>query len=115
MARRLRTNREIDAFVSKVIREANHHAQGVASVIMPLSTAVRSRLSLGPDIVEVYERNGELARTCWVVLGGRRYVFRYSYKTRRIELLAGSLRGAQVAAFDNHSTGSQIVNDIGNL
>ena len=73
MARHLRTNIEIDNFITKVIAEANHHAPNVGAIIMPLSSAVRARLNLAVDKVEVYERNGNLARTCWVTIGGNRY------------------------------------------
>ena len=55
MARRLNTDRQIDKFITKVIGEANHHASGVAQVIMPLSQAIRARLNLTQDKVEVYE------------------------------------------------------------
>lgn len=56
MARHLRTNIEIDNFITKVIAEATHHALNVAAIIMPLSSAVRARLNLAVDKVEVYER-----------------------------------------------------------
>jgi hypothetical protein len=62
MARHLTTNLQIDAYISKVIVDANHHAPGVAAVIMPLSTEVRSRLNLNIDKIEVFERKGNLAR-----------------------------------------------------
>ncbi|AKI03193.1 hypothetical protein IMCC20628_04523 [Hoeflea sp. IMCC20628] len=79
MARRLTTDSQIDQFISRVIGEANHHAPQVVTVIKPLSDAVRRRLNLLIDRVEVYERNGKLARTCWVTVEGNRYVFRYDY------------------------------------
>ena len=58
MARRLTTNRQIDAFIRKVIGDANHHAPSVSQVIMPLSQAVRAILNLAQDRVEVIERLG---------------------------------------------------------
>lgn len=110
MARALTTNPQIDAFITKVIGEANHHAPNVAAIIMPLSIAVRARVNLNVDKVEVYERNGQLARTCWVTIGGNRYVFAYDYSTQKIQLKAGSTQGAVIERFDNNSSQSVINN-----
>jgi hypothetical protein len=108
MARALTTNRAIDAFITRVISEANHHAPEVAAIIMPLSQAVRARLTLGPDTVEVYERSGNLARTCWVTINGNRYVFKYNYETKKIELKAHSLQGVTIRDFDNATSPAAI-------
>lgn len=109
MARALTTDPQIDAFISKVIAEANHHAPSVASIIMPLSVAVRARVNLTLDRVEVYERNGRLARTCWVTIGSNRYVFGYDYDTRTILLRARGIQGAVIERFDN-STPQSVIN-----
>lgn len=108
MARRLRTNGDIDKFISKVIGEANHHAPNVAAAITPLSNAVRARLNLTIDKVEVYERNGQLTRTCWVTISGRRYVFTYNYGSGQIDLKLGSLQGARRCSFDNNTPAGTI-------
>jgi hypothetical protein len=115
VARRLKTNIEIDSFITKVIGEANHHAPSVASVIMPLSQAVRARLNLGVDKVEVYERNGNLARTCWVTINGNRYAFKYNYQNRKIDLKRHGLQGALITSFDNNTTGTAIARHAGAL
>lgn len=109
MARHLRTNIEIDNFITKVIAEANHHAPNVAAIIMPLSSAVRARLNLAVDKVEVYERSGNLARTCWVTIGGSRYTFTYNYSSGQIDLKAGSLQGMLRSSFDNHTPHAAIL------
>ena len=101
MARRLTTDREVDAFIHKVINDANHHAAEVTEIIMPLSQAVRKRLNLSQDKVEVFERNGNIGRTCWVVIKGNRWVFSYSYGSETIELRQGSTKGAVVFRFNN--------------
>ncbi|MQW86000.1 hypothetical protein [Sinorhizobium saheli] len=115
MARQLLTNVEIDDFIAKVIREANHHAPNVGAVITPLSNAVRARLNLATDKVEVYERNGQLARTCWVTIGGRRYVFTYNYGSGQIDLKAGTLQGAIRSSFDNSTQASTITHQAARL
>ena len=115
MARQLKTNAEIDSFITRVIGEANHHGANVNSIIQPLSDEVRQRLNLGVDKVEVYERNGNLARTCWVTLGGKRYVFSYNYHAEKIELRLKTLQGAVLFEFDNTSTQADIVREVAKL
>ncbi|MCZ4296638.1 hypothetical protein [Henriciella marina] len=108
MARRLKTDNEIDAFIEKVTTEANHHALNVNRVIQPLSEEVRERLDLKSDKVEVYEREGRIARTCWVVIDGSRYVFSYNYNNEQIDLRERSLRGQVLSSFEN-STSRQTI------
>ena len=103
MARRLRTNAQIDTFIGRVIGQAQHHAPWVETVIEPLSDEVRERLDLSVDKIEVYERNGQLARTCWVTIGGHRYAFSYAYRPRKIELRDGSTQGTVIYSFDNNT------------
>jgi hypothetical protein len=115
MARKLTTNQEIDAFISKVLGEAHHHGGNVERVIQPLSDEVRTRLNLTIDKVEVYERNGNLARTCWVTLQGTRYAFSYNYQTEKIELRDHSIQGAVRFEFDNATSLADIQREVGQL
>jgi hypothetical protein len=115
MARKLTTNQQIDAFIAKVIAEAHHHGGKVEHVIQPLSDEVRQRLSLGIDKVEVYERNGNLARTCWVTLQGKRYVFSYNYQSEKIELRDQSTQGTVRFEFDNSTSLAAIQREVGML
>jgi hypothetical protein len=115
MARRLKTDADIDAFVAKVISEAEHHASDVDEVIQPLSDEVRKRLNLALDKVAVYERKGELARTCWVTIQGQRYVFSYNYAAKTIDLRDSSTQGPHRFSFDNATTPATISTEIGKL
>jgi hypothetical protein len=115
LARRLVNNQQIDAYILKVIAEASHHAPNVATVIQPLSNAVRARLNLNVDTVSVYERLGKLARTCWVVIGGRRYAFTYDYSTKLIDLRQGTLRGRTIQSFDNSTSPATIARVVAAL
>lgn len=115
MARILQTDAEIDAFISKVIGEANHHGANVNAIIQPLSDEVRQRLNLGSDKVEVYERNGKLARTCWVTIAGSRYVFSYNYDSQKIELRAGTTQGDKLFDFDNQTSQPDIAREVAKL
>jgi hypothetical protein len=114
MARRLTTNRQIDQYVAAVIDAANHHAHPVQDVIQPLADAVRARL--GPnDTIDVYERNGVVARTCWVRISGKRYCFSYDYDNYVIDLRDGSLQGTLRFSFDNATTAKQLQAQIAAL
>lgn len=115
MARKLTTDAEIDDFIAKVIGEARHHGGKVANVIQPLSDEIRKRLNLAKDKVEVYERKGKLARTCWVTLQGKRYVFSYNYATEKIELRDQSTQGAVRFQFDNATSLADIQREVGKL
>ena len=115
MARRLTTNRQIDAFIRKVIGDANHHAPSVSQVIMPLSQAVRAILNLAQDRVEVIERLGNLGRTCWVTLGGKRYLFSYNHDDEKIDLRDRTTQGRVIFQFDNQSTAAVIRREVGRM
>lgn len=115
MARHLKTNAQIDDFIEKVIEAAECHAHSVANVIEPLSQAVRGRLNLTVDRVEAFERNGKLARTCWVTVGGRRWVFSYVYGRGVIELRQGSTRGSVVFSFDNQTPATALQRQVNAL
>ena len=111
MARKLVTVQEIRDFVVKVQKEANHHASEVEHVILELEHAVLSRINLPIDTFSVYERNGNLARNCWVVLGGNRYAFSYNYDAKKIELRDRSNQGPVIHSFDN-TTPSVMVQSV---
>ncbi|CBJ36053.1 hypothetical protein [Ralstonia solanacearum] len=113
MARNLRTNAQIDRYIDQLITAAAHHALGVQSVIQPLSDEVRKKLQLGSDKIEVYERNGKIARTCWVTISSKRNVFTYNYDTGKIDLKAGGLQGHTIYSFDNSTTLGTIKHIIG--
>jgi len=99
----------------RVLGEAQDHGGKVLNVIQPLSDEVRKRINLNTDKVEVYERNGNMARTCWVTIQGRRYAFSYNYKTEKIDLRDRSIQGAKRFDFDNSTSFSDIQSEVGKL
>mgnify|MGYP003122940380 CR=1 FL=1 len=101
MAKPLTTTQEVDDFVIGVRQQAAHHASEVEKVLEPLKKAVLQRLNLARDTVEVYERNGQVARATWVTLNGARYVFTYNYDAKKIDLRDRTLRGPSRFQFDN--------------
>lgn len=108
MARRLRTDPQIDRYIQYVIGEAKHHAGNVKKTIFPLSQAVRQRLNLSADEVWVYEREGNMARSCWVKLNGKTYFFTYNYGPQQIEIRHDSMRGTVYARLDDSMSQAQI-------
>lgn len=107
MARRLTTNKQINDYIKSIIAAARHHAPEVCHVIQPLANAVLARL--GPnDTIDVYERNGVTARTCWIRIAGNRYCFSYNYTNLMIDLRDRSLRGSLRFSFDNNTPLPQI-------
>ncbi|KXJ53744.1 MAG: hypothetical protein AXW12_13675 [Thalassospira sp. Nap_22] len=69
-----------------------------------LADKVLSRFDLQRDKFSVYERNGNLARTCWVTLSGKRYAFSYNYSSKMIELKKKTLQGELIESFNNDSS-----------
>lgn len=115
MARKLNSKQEIRDFVVKVTAEARHHASEVENIIADLEHEVLNKINLPTDTFTAYERNGQLARTCWVVFSGNRYAFSYSYKKKKIELKKGSIQGKPVEDFDNSTPASLVKSVIAQL
>lgn len=113
MARHLQTSAQINAYVAYVIREANDHSKQVAQIIQPLANAVLGHQSFSR--LEVYERNGNLARTCWVTVGNNRWVFSYSYAQGVIELRQHSTRGPVVFSFDNKTSSTALQRQVNRM
>lgn len=113
MARHLRTQNQINTYIAYVIQEAIDHASQVAQVIQPLANAVLGHQAFSR--LEVYERNGNLARTCWVTVGNNRWVFSYSYAQGVIELRQHSTRGPVVFSFDNRTSATALQRQVSKL
>ncbi len=64
------------------------------------------------DAVDVFERNGEIARTTWVTLQGKRMVFTYSYPKRRILLKPENLRRDELANFAWNESKDQTLDSL---
>ena len=115
MARKLNSKQEIRDFVVKVTAEARHHASEVENIISDLEHEVLNKINLPTDTFTVYERNGQLARTCWVVFSGNRYAFSYNYEKKKIELREWSIQGDVRTAFDNSTPASLVKSVIAQL
>jgi hypothetical protein len=99
MSKRLESRSETDDFLAKVLVAAGHHAPGMVGPVRTIYEYVMGQIDFGRDLVEVYERNGDIARTAWVTIRGSRRVFSYSYPRRCILARAHTLRGSELATF----------------
>ncbi|MEN2991510.1 hypothetical protein WG926_24575 [Tistrella sp. BH-R2-4] len=115
MAIRLTTDADIDAFIVRIIDDANHHGRTVNMIIQPLSDEVRKYLDLRYDTVYVYTREGNMGRACWVTIKGKRYAFSYNHTDQNITLRLKNMRGTVQFSFDNNSTAADIVREVANL
>lgn len=84
-------------------------------VVNPLSIEVRARVVLGIDKIEVYERNGNLGRSCWVTINGNRYYFVYNYDTYQIDLKKHGKQGVTIHSFDNNTPHRTIKSVVGKM
>lgn len=115
MARRLNNLNQLNAYIGSVIIAANHHATTVNTVIPTLKRDVLARFNWASDKIEVYERGGQIARTCWLTLNSARYVFTYNYGTGQIDLKSQSIQGNTIASFQNSTPPANIASIIRNL
>ena len=115
MARLLTTRRIINFFIVKVIQDANHHAGNVEYIIQPLANAILNRMNFPTDTLEVWDRNGNIGRTCWVTINGNRYALSYDYNKQVINLRHRSIQGNIIFSFDNNTSPQVIRRIVGGL
>ena len=108
MARQLTSQAQTDNEIARIEREADHHAPHVMATVRLLYNYVIQRIDFTRDRVEIYERNGAMARTTWVTFQGRRYVFTYNYSTTHIDLRDGSIKGNTLIQFNGTETAEQV-------
>lgn len=108
MARQLITAQQISQYVAKIIDEAQHHAVGVVNSIRPLEQVVTTALNSDPSNgLLVYERNGQLARTCWLTTPKGRFCFSYNYSSGDIELRDKSTQGSVLFTINDTNVHAQ--------
>ncbi|MCF6316588.1 MAG: hypothetical protein L3J30_09960 [Marinosulfonomonas sp.] len=100
MARKLNSKTETDKEFNRIEKEAGHHAIHLNPMLRDLYDYVISRINFGRDQIEMYERNGNLARTTWVTHRGKRYVFTYDYDNKCVDLRDYSIKGTTLESFD---------------
>jgi hypothetical protein len=89
-----------------VMDKANHHAQNVNEVILPIVGGVIWRKD--DEALEVMEREGEMKNVLWFKVGGTRYAFSFNHDTNEIELRQGTTQGNVIASFSNTMTNNNV-------
>jgi hypothetical protein len=100
VARKLTDRDQTDKLIADIIGNARHHAHGMVGPARSIYDLMISMIDFGRDTVEVFERNGKLARTTWVTVSGTRMVFSYNYDRRCIVLKLNGSKGKELASFD---------------
>ena len=98
MARKLVDRNATDAFIVRVLERASH-ALGMHGPVKTIYAQMIKLIDFEKDTVEVFERNGEIARTTWVTLQGCRMVFTYDYPGKRLLLKPDTVRRDPEASF----------------
>jgi hypothetical protein len=101
MAKKINSNKELDEYIQNIQKEADCHAPKVKEIIRPLSSYIRKEIDHKNNFIEVYEREGNIARACWITLNKRRLFFKYNYETQEIFMKNRSQQGNLITQFDN--------------
>jgi len=112
MAKKLTSKAETDKEFNRIESEARHHAKHLNPMLRNIYNYVIACTDFKRDKVELYERNGNLARTTWVTYRGKRYVFTYNYKARCVDLREGSLKGQTKRQFDGSEAPGLVVSKL---
>lgn len=117
MAIKLNNLQDLNNYIAEVIAAAVDHSPNIKNTIPFLKQTVLFRFIWGSNSykIEIYSRNGNMARTCWLTLNNKRYVFTYNYTNKKIDLKFKSLQGNLIADFDDSSSLATITNIINNL
>ena len=91
-----------------VVNRADHHADNVRYVVLPLVGAIV--LFKDPDSpIQVRTREGSTANVLWVEIGGTRYAISYDHESQSIALKHRSVQGEVLARFTNATTVPEIL------
>jgi hypothetical protein len=95
-------------YLAGVVYRADHHADDVRYVVLPLIGAVV--LFKDPDSpIQVRTRRGSTANVLWVHIGGTRYAISYEHQSKSIVLKRRTLQGQVVAHFTNTTSVPEIL------
>jgi integron cassette protein len=95
------------AYLQGVIGRADHHADNVNRVVIPLAGAIVAFAD--PDSIEVLSIDGQTKNALWARVNGVRYAFAFDHATDQITMKQGNRRGAVVASFDNSTSVQTII------
>jgi hypothetical protein len=99
----------LQQYLTGVVGRADHHADNVRYVVLPLVGAIV--LFKNPDHeIKVLTSDGETKNVLWVHIGVSRYAFSYDHSSKSIVMKRGSTHGLVLAHFTNTTTTPEILN-----
>ncbi|MGJ7570861.1 hypothetical protein ACSFBX_10025 [Variovorax sp. RB2P76] len=101
MAKTITEVEVLGQFIEGVMQRAEHHANNVDEVVLPLAGAILWRKDMGQEIKV-------LTNVLWVHLNKTRYAFSYVHSTGEIEMREGSIQGPVKCAFTNAMTAAKV-------
>lgn len=104
MAIQIKTQEVFQEYLGKIMWKANHHAEEVVNIILPLAGLVQWKAK---DFVARQYR-GELANMFWCSVGKKNYCFVYNHDNRIIYLHKNNSKGEILAELNNQTTPEQI-------
>ena|SRR5579885_2641334 len=99
---------DLQNYLLGVVNRADHHADNVRYVVLPLVGA----MLLFKDVdrpIQVRTHAGSPANVLWVHIGGAQYVFSYDHEARSIVVKRGTVRGEVLERFTNSTTVPEIL------
>ena len=98
----------LQQYLAGVVNRADHHADNVRFVVLPLIGAIV--LYKNPDHeIRVLTQDGETKNVLWVHIGDSRYAFSYDHDSSSIAMRRGSTQGPTMATFTNGTTVPEIL------
>ena|ERR1035438_8017037 len=104
----------LQQYLADVVNRADHHADNVRYVVLPLIGAIV--LFKSPDHeIKVLTQDGETKNVLWVHIRDSKYAFSYDHHSESIVMKRGSTQGPVLAHFTNATTVPEILNVFGAL
>ena len=107
MAQTISSLDDVQGYLRGVVGRANHHAERVSGIVLPLIGAILLHKDEGTDI-NVATYNGSTGNVLWCYFGGTKYAFTYSHEDECVALKEGGVKGDVVATFDDDTTLGEI-------
>jgi hypothetical protein len=104
----------LQQYLAGVVRRADHHADNVRFVVLPLIGAIVLFKDTEHEI-KVLAHEGDTKNVLWVHIGGSRYAFSYDHGAGSVVMKRGSTQGEVLAHFTNSTTVPEILNIFGTL
>ena len=102
---------DLRTYFAGVIERANHHANGVNEIALPLLGAVVWQA----DNFSILQRKGQPKNVAWMTKGDKTLYFRYDHNNGKIEIHESSHNGALLRTFDNSNTVADVKNFFAKL